>query len=112
MKGTALIYRPGAEAPQAAAIGDPAEVAHFGFLQKHVGGYIEIIPHFVTIEHEGTKHRCVAFCNEDGKRLELPPNPGADRLWEKAMGVSLRGRDYLVGTIVVVYGDADFMAAL
>ena len=112
MKGTALIYRPGVEVPEVAEIDNSADVVFRGFLQKHVGGYIEVIPHFVTIEHAGGKRRCVAFCNEDGKRLDLPRNPGADRLWERAMGYSLRGRDYLVGTIVVVYGDDDFMAEL
>ena len=112
MKGTALIYQPGVVAPEIVDLCSAQDVSSLGFLQRHVGGFIEVIPHFVTIEHNGRTHRCVAFCNEDGKLLDLPPNPGADRLWQRALGYRLEGRDYLVGTIVVVFGDQDFMAEL
>ena len=43
-------------------------------LRKIVGGYIGIVHGFTSIDiyGDGLAMPCVAFCNEDGKRLDLP----------------------------------------
>ena len=54
-------------------------------LQKAVGGYLETVPLFHSIMHGGKLHRCVAFCDEDGKRKELPLNDLACAAWDAAL---------------------------
>ena len=63
------------------------------------GGYIEIVPWFT--KYRG--RRCMAFCDEDGKRKGLPINDHATALWH-ALVAALRGRDVLVGPVVIVSG--------
>jgi len=61
--------------------------------------------------------RCVAFCTKEGKLDNLPFNGNATMLWQMALR---RARpddpsffpDYLVGTVVVLFGDDEFMQAL
>jgi hypothetical protein len=82
-------------------------------LQQTVGGYIEAVPHFKSIEHNGELRKCVAFCNEDGKLQKLAANNQATVLWRAALqrvGVAID--DVLVGTIVVLYGDDEFLSSL
>jgi hypothetical protein len=65
---------------------------------------------------------CVAFCNEDGKRLDLPVNWLATGMWHDALvrkgsrfGVLAEGggyEDYLVGVIVVISGNSRLMDEL
>jgi hypothetical protein len=92
-------------------------------LQKIVGGYIEVVPGFDTIEVNGKIVSCVAFANEEGKlaHLSLPHNHTATALWERALrrrGATLllpnsSGlSDHLVGSVALVYGDAAFIASL
>ena len=53
---------------------------------------------------------CVAFCDEDGKSKGLPPNTRVNEFWSMALPeIDL---DYLVGPIVILTGDADFMKAI
>jgi hypothetical protein len=113
MKGFGLIFCPDAGS-------GPGELHTFDapvdleFLQNAVGGYIELVPGFDRIGGRA----CVAFCNEHGKlHLELPFNRRATQLWEEALGRSLRSprgvwRDFLVGPVLVLYGDDEFMAEL
>jgi hypothetical protein len=63
----------------------------------------------------------VAFCDEDGKKKGLPVNKTATYLWETALRLvkhpglmTYDGQvyDYLVGSIVVVSGDKEFMEEL
>ena len=68
-------------------------------LQRGVGGDIELVPYFT--KYEGKP--CVAFCDEDGKRKGLPINDHATALWH-ALVAALRGRDVLVGPVVIVSG--------
>lgn len=80
------------------------------------GGYLEVVPYFKSIEHEGKLHPCVAFCDEDGKRKSwLDYNAAANEHWRRAMrraaGCS-PDPDFLVGPIAVVFGDDEFMGAL
>ena len=76
-------------------------------LQKAVGGYIERVPRLT--QYEG--HRCVAFCNEDGKLDGLTLNETAHELWEDSVGRVIQ-KNYLVGDIAIVYGDDAFMRSL
>ena len=92
-------------------------------LQKAVGGYIETVPLFETFSMHGSEpHRCVAFCNEDGKANNLLVNKAATRAWDRAMihgghqplidPKTGRCQDILVGDIVVLIGDAEFLGAI
>jgi len=58
--------------------------------------------------------QCVAFCDEHGKLDNLPTNVRATELWKAALirADSHRLDDVLCGPVAVVYGDAEFMAAL
>jgi hypothetical protein len=59
-------------------------------LNEAVGGYLTAV---------GTREGWVAYINEDGKGLGLPPNFQADLL-ARALGFPFRHGDYLVGTAV------------
>jgi hypothetical protein len=85
------------------------------------GGYIELVPLFNKIDYNRKIVHCVAFCDEDGKNKGLPLNKTATRLWETALKLvghpglkTPDGRiaDYLVGSILVVSGDKEFMEKL
>jgi hypothetical protein len=75
-------------------------------LQGNVGGFIELIPAFNAFEGKP----CVAFCNEEGKLRGLQPNSKATVMWEFINGKS--PRDCLVGPVVILTGDKEFMEAL
>lgn len=114
MKGTAIIYHPDR----------PPSVRHYDGkaptleeLQQAVGGFIETVPHFDQITLSGETHTCVALCNEDGKLEGLPLNGAATVLWAEACPGLMsddgkRYRDVLTGSVIVLYGDAAFMAEL
>lgn len=92
-------------------------------LHEIVGGYIEAVPYFRTIEVNGAVHNCIAFCNENGKAQNLPINRYATLAWDQALrraGVTTGLKhvpgslippdhtglaDHLVGQIAVVTGD-------
>ena len=80
-------------------------------IQKAVGGWIELVPDFDT--YEG-KTGAVAFCNEEGKLKNLPVNDKATEAWAASIGEGDAASlgDALVGDVVVIEGDDDFMAAL
>src|SRR5262245_9584550 len=78
------------------------------------GGYIEAIPFFDTVDINGGDgvQRCVAFCNEHGKLNGLPFNPTADFLYKQALDrAGIKLRDMLVGSVVVIVGDDELLAA-
>jgi len=75
------------------------------------GGYIEVVPGFERITLDDGEHACVAFCDEDGKRKQLPVNRIATAAWWKQLAVN-PGGDVLVGDVAVVFGDAEFMEQL
>ena len=113
MRGTILIYKPHDPRPVVIEIeGEPTLPA----LKDAIGGgYLEVVPRFTHIHHDGKVHRCVAFCDEDGKRKQLPYNAHATQLWDAVMRASVGcgcAPDYLVGQIGVVFGDPAFMKAL
>ena len=75
---------------------------HLETLQGGVGGDIELVPGLTKF---GGKP-CIAFCDEDGKRKNLPVNALATELWYAQVGDRY---DWLVGPIVIVTGDAALM---
>jgi hypothetical protein len=79
-------------------------------LQTLVGGYIEPVPllhHYVT---RAGLRPCIAYCNEDGRLVGLPVNATATGMWSESVP-QLRHQP-LLGTIVVLTGDAEFMESL
>jgi hypothetical protein len=113
MKGTILTYYPGRTKPDVCSLDGPATLA---VLKAAIGGgHLEAVPHWRRIRWDGKQHSCVAFCDEDGKRKELPFNANATTMWDGAMrhacGVGC-APDFLVGQIAVVFGDAEFMETL
>jgi hypothetical protein len=86
------------------------------------GGYLEIIPRFNWINYDGVVRKCVAFCDEDGKIKRLPLNKAATIQWDRCLQeqglpglLTPDGQhmiDHLVGPILVVTGDKEFMEAL
>ncbi len=89
-------------------------------LKAAVGGNVELVPGFETIEYEGKLVPCVVFCDKESKLKGQWINRDATILWDAAL---LRagypgllkpdGRiaDILFGQVAVVFGDAEFMAA-
>ena len=116
MNGTMLIYE------AAGALADQPRIVEFDCvptldqLQAAVGGgYAEAVPYFTSIIVRGERVRCVAFCDDDGKRKNLPVNRRATLIWDHALRRD-HGRpltdDYLVGPVCVLYGDGPFMTGL
>jgi hypothetical protein len=73
-------------------------------LRSGVEGNIELVPYFNSLYTRS----CVAFCNEDGKRLGLIPNIYAQFCWALSIGRDIT-EDYLVGNIVVIIADPNFL---
>jgi hypothetical protein len=75
-------------------------------LQRMVGGYIEVVPHW--FDYMGTP--CAVYCNEEGKQNGLPPNRRATTFWYQklfehaAVADSLSFGDFLVGNVVLCVG--------
>jgi len=107
MKGEALIYRPDGRQPERRDLTTSNPESLLPMLQTLVGGDIEAVPMWVSLP-DG--RACVAFCNEEGKLDELPFNPLATAAWYRAARQPMG--DELVGTVVVVFGDEEFMEAL
>jgi hypothetical protein len=58
---------------------------------------------------------CAAFCNEDGKREQLPFNSAATAAWMDAVrrcGARLPPEAMLLGPVAVLFGDREFMSSL
>jgi hypothetical protein len=77
-------------------------------LQAYLCGDVELIPRFTNFLHEGKRCTCVALCNMDGKRLNLPKNLVATNLWTRSSGLNY---DVLCGPVLVCFGDREFMEA-
>lgn len=113
MKATFLVFHPGQSVPEVLLIDGPPTL---DALKAGIGdGHLEAVPYFDRIEHDGHWHNCVAFRDEDGKLKQLPMNVRATRLWNQAL-LKRRGctadPDFLVGQILVVIGDDEFMVEL
>ena len=105
MKGEALIYRPDATEPERREV--PGGEALLPVLQELVGGFIEPVPLWKQMP-DG--RACWVLCNEEGKIRNLPLNVAATDAWYSAAKINVG--DTLLGTVVVVFGDEEFMEAL
>ena len=76
------------------------ELPNLKQLQEWVKGYIEVVPYFDRY----LRQDCVVFCNENGKNSNSEINIYATTHWVFSEP-SVLGVDYLVGTIVILYGD-------
>jgi hypothetical protein len=87
------------------------------------GGYLEAVPGWKQIPFENGKLQpCVAFCDEDGKRKQLPVskqlpvNERATKLWFAMLQLETPRHqlfnDVLVGSVVILTGDEAFMRSL
>jgi hypothetical protein len=120
MKGTMLILRPGDIEKVEVKKYDGVAPTLEELKSALGGGYLEVVPGFFTMAYGGTVLNAVAMCDEDGKRKELPLNEAATIAWEAALrrqGSTLRGpgdrpKDYLVGTVIVLFGDKEFSESL
>lgn len=72
------------------------------------GGSIETVPYFSRYDGQD----CVAFVDEEGKLKGFRLNHVATALWEAQVQGGLRGRDYLVGPVVIVCGDHELLRDL
>lgn len=118
ISGTQLLFTPYQVSP---AVTELIAKPKLEELQKAVGGYLEQVPGFRTIEHKGAIRPCWALCNEDGKRLELPVNNWATMLWDRALRrsghpglITPSGRiaDWLVGNVLIIFGNQALMRRL
>jgi hypothetical protein len=72
-------------------------------VQKYVGGIMQIVPYFSSLEYDGKKYnRGTAYCNEEGWLLGLPPNPLASACWMKACPKGDPERMHIAGTLLFV----------
>lgn len=80
------------------------------WLQNAVGGFIEQVPYFTSMKNG---ERAVAFCNEYGKLKRMQINEAATQAWAAALERTTDDagplNDILVGPVVVLTGDSDFM---
>lgn len=117
MKGTMLIYDFDGITPRRVPLEKPTLEA---FKQGIGGGRIETVPYLDRMFIEGEWREVVAFCDEDGKHKRLPVNKQATLIWAQILdnkGMTLRDEegdflDMLVGPIIVLYGDKEFMEAI
>lgn len=117
MKGRITLIAPRSPEPQ---VTEYTSEIPLGELQRLVEGYIELVPYWETAKtgHDiALRVPCRVFCNEDGKRLQMPRNHFATALWEEAIAADFGQRgtpqgDYLVGPVAIVTGDIEFMEAL
>lgn len=109
MIGHALIYATDGTVTLVSPLREPVPLE---WHQGHVGGYIEAIPGFDSVQLGGLVHRCVAFCNETGKLDGLPINVEATQAWADALGGPPRMTDVLVGPVLVIWGDQELMDEL
>ena len=77
--------------------------------QRLVGGYVEPVPDWHHVMHnDGQRYPALALCNEDGRSLGLPVNLLATMRWERELRIKLNPRHFLVGTVVLMFGDVHF----
>lgn len=130
MQGVMLIFLPYKREPEVRTFSRAPDV---GDLQQAIGGgWLEKVPMFETIEHDGALHRCIALCDEEGaldyrsapgKTECVPdePNNWATIEWDRALRragyaglISASGAivDYLRGSVCVLLGDDEFLESL
>lgn len=101
MKGKATIIAPDGTETVTEFTAQPG----LEFLKKAVGGFIEIVPYWNKFRDA----ECVVFCNEEGKLHNLPINRKATEHWHS---VAPAVGDILLGSVLILTGDDEFLEAL
>jgi hypothetical protein len=119
MKGTMLIIRPSEQFPETKFYNHPPSLDE---LRTAIGGgWLELVPYFNTIgvkaphSNSATVMDCIAFCDEEGKLKQAPFNEDATSAWEQSVRRitgNIDIEDHLRGTVVVLFGDREFMASM
>ena len=121
MRGTILTIDPG-ELTSKKSVQIDGEPTLDALKDAIGGGYIEKVPGFDSVEIDNRVRKCVVFVDENGKGKGMRVNAVATGLWHHALlrrghpglVVAATGEiaDFLVGSIALVYGDAEFMQSL
>lgn len=120
MKGTSIIIDP-VQGPLENSRTEWDKPIPLKVLQSAVGGFIEPIPLFSCMNTPEGEQKVKAFCDEEGKLKQLRFNEPAQGIWVASIAnennidyeeAALSATDYLVGPVIVVWGDDEFMAAL
>jgi hypothetical protein len=110
IKGTLLLFKPREVQPIVHKI---IAVPTVEQLRRMIGGFVELVPDFDSIEYDGEVRDCVVLCSECSKRERLPVNAHATVLWNRAR--RRRGHppnpDFLAGPVVVVFDDSERIEA-
>src|SRR5262245_35155902 len=104
-----LVYKPTDFRPDVRVFDQPLSE---DVLHQIIGGEIEALPGFDTIEHNRAFYQCIAFCECDAERRGALINSWATSLWHIALrrkgldGLRRQDRtiaDWLSGKVAVVY---------
>ncbi len=117
MLGTMLIIKPEGRNDSDVLLN---KVPSLEELQAAVGGPIQRVPQFNKYQARQADGRylpkeCMVYCHENGKMLGLEANNKATSLWNECLRAGFNvhdNADYLVGDIVILYGDVEFMRGL
>jgi len=119
MRGTMLIYRPLQPRPTEREI--ERALTPDDLKAGIAGDDLAEVPGFKSVEQDGEMIDCIAFCDGEAKEKRLAVNAAATIAWDQALrrhGLPGLARpngmpaDYLAGPVIVLFGDAEFMAAL
>jgi hypothetical protein len=123
MQGTMLIIRPGANVVEEHKLNAAPRMHE---MQRVVGGWLEHVPSFGSITHDGRICPCVCLVNEEGKfsystfpgqtgrREPLEANGYATSLWLAAQEHHPLpvAPDVLCGPVLILIGDREFMQSI
>ena len=119
MRGSMLLFRPEKNEPELIEFSRPLQLDE---LRTAVGGDIEMVPGFVSIGYGGVVLDCMAFADEHGKLdPQAAQRASPPMAWARALhrlghelhdDKSKTPKDWLVGSIAVVFGDKEFMREL
>lgn len=110
MKGVMLIFRPDCVC---AAIRPVTRVPSLEALQELIDGPLELIPGFGIVRYGDRDQPCTAYSNEEPpRRARL--NLGATEAWAYALrSVNMPHPEVMIrGSVVVLFGDDEFMSEL
>jgi hypothetical protein len=109
VEGTLLVYRPGQRQPD---VSDFALEPSLEEVASAIGGRPQTVAGFLSIEHRGAVHPCVAVADRDAKLKNAPLNVTATLLWDTALrrdfGITLLRAegpraDALFGSVAVLF---------
>ena len=119
MRGTVLIYRPHEPRPTVRQLERGLTLDDLKAVIG--GGHLEQVAGFKSVAYDNVIVDCVAFCDRDGKAKGFAVNNAATNAWDRALRRTgfdglLRANgllaDWLAGSVVVLFGDKEFMEAL